>query len=99
MKNWQTQPANRRRMLKFLAAAGAGAPAALAQSKKQISPEILQSAEQVVGEDYSAERLKVIHTALQRNLDQFQIVRDFKVDDSIEPAPMFLPRRYRGGAK
>ena len=37
----------------------------------------------------SGDRLPVIYAALQRNLDQFQTVRDFEVDDLIEPAPIF----------
>ncbi len=86
----------RRRLLQILAAAGISGPAAidlLAQARKPISIDILRSASAVIGEDYSDERLKVIQTALQRNLDQFQIVRDLEIDDLIEPAPIFNARR------
>jgi len=46
-----------------------------------------------VGESFSDERLAVIDTALRRNLDQFQIVRDLEIDDAVEPAPIFDARR------
>lgn len=86
----------RRRLLQILAAAGITGPAAIdlvAQAHRQISTDILRSASAVIGEDYSDERLKVIETALQRNLDQFQIVRDLDIDDLVEPAPIFNARR------
>jgi hypothetical protein len=84
--------ATRRKLIKVLAGAGLGAPIAAnlaAQAKTTISPEILSKAEIVLGEKFSEERLRVINAALQRNLDQFQLVRDFEVDDLIEPAPIF----------
>ncbi len=86
----------RRRLLQLLAAAGVTGPAAIdliAQARKPISPDILRGASAVLGEEFSDERLKVIDTALQRNLDQFQIVRDLEVDDLVEPAPIFTARR------
>ena len=89
----------RRRILKVLAAAGITGPAALdllAQSRTKISADILKQASAVIGGvQLSDERLKVAETALQRNLEQFQIVRDFVVPDSVEPAPIFIPARYK----
>ena len=88
----------RRRALKVLAAAGMGASVGLdliAESKVNISVPILRDASAILGENFSEERLQVIQVALQRNLDQFQIVRDFEVDDPIEPAPMFVTNRYK----
>jgi hypothetical protein len=89
----------RRRVLQVLAAAGITGPAALdllAQSRTRISADMLKQASAVIGGvQLSDERLKVAETALQRNLDQFQIVRDFVVPDSVEPAPIFMPARYR----
>ena|ERR1700722_1682382 len=90
----------RRFLLKALASVGIGAPLALdlvAESKTKISAPILKDAAAIRGEDFSDERLKVIEVALQRNLDQFQLVRDFEVDDLIEPAPMFVTKRYAAG--
>lgn len=85
----------RRQMLQLLAALGITGPAALeiaAQSKKQITPEVLKTANALIDQDFDDERLKVITTALQRNLDQFQIVRDLEIDDTVEPAPIFMAK-------
>jgi hypothetical protein len=87
---------NRRDLLRLLAAVGITGPAAIdlvAQTRKPISADVLRSASVVLGEDFTDGRLKVIETALQRNLDQFQIVRDLEIDDLVEPAPIFNPRR------
>jgi hypothetical protein len=97
MPNVLPKPAiSRRRLLRVLAAAGITGPAAInliAQARKPISTDVLRNASAVLGEDFTDERLKVIETALQRNLDQFQIVRDLEIDDAIEPALMFNARR------
>ncbi len=83
----------RRAMLQLLAAAGITGPAAaeiLAQVKtKELSPEILKTANAIVDQEFTDERLRIAATALQRNLEQFQIVRDLEIDDSVEPAPIF----------
>lgn len=86
----------RRRLLQLLASAGIIGPAAvdlLSQPRRSISADALRNASAILGEQFSDERLAVIETALQRNLDQFQIVRDLEIDDLVEPAPMFDPRR------
>lgn len=87
---------SRRRLLQVLAAAGITGPAAvdlLSQARRSISPDTLRQASAILGESFSDERLAVIDTALRRNLDQFQIVRDLEIDDLVEPAPVFDPRR------
>jgi hypothetical protein len=87
---------SRRRLLQVLAAAGITGPAAIdlvAQARPSISIDALRNASSILGERFSEERLAVIDVALQRNLDQFQIVRDLEIDDLVEPAPMFDPRR------
>jgi hypothetical protein len=92
-------PILRRHLLKVLASLGIGGPLALesiAQSKSRVSAPILKDASAVLGEDFSDARINVIEAALQRNLDQFQILRDFEVDDLVEPAPLFLTKRYAG---
>ena len=93
------QRLTRRRVLQVLAAAGITGPAALdllAQSRNKISADMLKQASAVIGGvQLSDERLKVAEIALQRNLEQFQIVRDFVVPDSVEPAPIFMPGRYK----
>ena len=89
---------SRRRILQLLGAAGLLGPGALdlaTQSRTRVSADILKDALAVIGGvQLSDERLRVVETALQRNLDQFQIVRDFVISDSVEPAPVFTPRRY-----
>lgn len=83
----------RRRLLQALAAAGITGPLALelvAQSPARISQDTLRRAAAVLGEEFSPERLTVIEKALQRNLDQFQVVRDLVIDDRVEPAPIFV---------
>jgi hypothetical protein len=84
---------NRRHMLQLLASIGITGPAALeiiAQTKnKPLAPEILKTANAIIDQDFSNDRLQIISPALKRNLDQFQIVRDLVIDDSVEPAPIF----------
>lgn len=100
----QSPPAavTRRRMLHALATIGITGPLALelvAQSRREISQDVLRRASQILGEEFSAERLAVVERALQRNLDQLQIVRDLAIDDRVEPAPIFTPRQpYAGRA-
>src|SRR5438552_3913440 len=92
----QIKPLSRRQLLQALAAAGITGPAAIdlvAQARSSISSENLRQASAILGETFTADRLTVIQAALQRNLEQFQIVRDLVIDDSVEPAPVFDPRR------
>lgn len=89
----------RRRVLQALAAAGITGPLALdlvAQSRGRVSIETLRQASSVLGEEFTPERLAVIEKALQRNLDQFQVVRDLAIDDLVEPAPLFNARTHAG---
>jgi hypothetical protein len=65
----------------------------VAQARSSISAENLRQASAILGETFTADRLAVVQAALQRNLDQFQIVRDLEIDDAVEPAPAFDPRR------
>ena len=87
----------RRNVLKALAAIGITGPLATdlaAQTRTLVSIENLRNAASLRGENFSEDRLRVIQAALQRNLDQFQLVRDLDIDDLVEPAPVFLPTRY-----
>ncbi len=82
----------RRDALRALAAIGITGPFAvelLAQSRGKISIDVLKQASAVLGEEFTAARLEVIEKALQRNLDQFQVVRDLVISDDVEPAPIF----------
>ncbi len=93
----------RRNVLQALAAIGVTGPLALhlteqalaAQNARTvISIDNIKNAATIRGENFNDDRLRVIHAALQRNLDQFQVVRDLDIDDLVEPAPIFNPLRY-----
>ena len=83
---------DRRQLLKVLAALGVSAPLAreiAAQARYPVDLETLRQAARLLDQDFDEERLRVIASALQRNLDQFQMVRDLEIDDSVEPALLF----------
>lgn len=89
----------RRHLLQALVAAGVAAPLAAelaAQSKGRVTVEGLRQASAMLGQELPAERLAVVEKALQRNLDQFQVVRDLVIDDLVEPGPTFMTR-FHGG--
>jgi hypothetical protein len=86
---------SRRRLLQMLAAIGITGPAAVqlaGQARTTLTVENVRSADALLNQSFSDDRYPVIERALQRNLDQFQAVRDLKIDDLIEPAPIFLAR-------
>jgi len=88
---------SRRRLIQLLAAAGLAGPAAVdvaAQARRQLSAADLERASAVLDRDFDDRRLEVIRTALQRNLDEFQLVRDLELADRLEPAPIFDPERF-----
>jgi hypothetical protein len=88
---------SRRRLIQLLAAAGLAGPAAVelaAQMRHQLSVEGLRSANALIEQPFDDKRLEVVARALQRNLDQFQIVRDLEIADEVEPAPIFDPARF-----
>ena len=92
----------RRRMLQSLAAIGITGPLALdvaAQSGGRISSDTLRRAAAILGEEFGDERLAVIEKALQRSLDQFQVVRELVIEDRIEPAPVFAARSAEASAR
>jgi hypothetical protein len=88
-----SQRLTRRKILQILTAAGITGPAAIqltAQIRRnEISPEILKTANALIDQEFTEERLRVVATALQRNLEQFELVRALDIDDSVEPAPIF----------
>ena len=87
----------RRHLLQALAAVGITGPLArdlTAQTRTVISIDNIKNAATLRGENFSDDRLRVIQAALQRNLDQFQAVRDLDIDDLVEPAPIFIATRY-----
>ncbi len=91
----RTKTVSRRKMLQVLAALGITGPAALelaGQARKKVSPEVLKTANALIDLEFRDERLRVIAPALQRNLDQFQLVRDLDIDDEVEPATFFIAK-------
>ncbi len=97
----ESQPTDlsRRRLLQTLAALGITGPLALelaAQPRAKLSADVITHASVVLGEEFTPQRVAVIEKALQRNLEQFQVVRDLVIDDLVEPAPMFMARTHAG---
>lgn len=91
----KSKEVSRRHMLQVLAASGitgASAIELLAQIGDDVSPDTLKIASALIDQGFSEERLEVISKALQRNLEQFEIVRNFEIDDMIEPAPIFMAK-------
>ena len=84
---------SRRRALQLFALFGASGPLArrvFAQAPPEITPEVLRTASALIDQELDAGRLEVVAPALQRNLDQFQIVRELEIDDRVEPAAVFM---------
>lgn len=87
---------DRRHVLQILTALGfSGAAAAdlAAQAAPAVSALVLQHAAALLGGQFDAARLDVAGRAVQRNLDQLQVVRDLELDDAVEPPTIFLARR------
>jgi hypothetical protein len=87
---------NRRDILQILAAlgfTGTAAAALAAEAAPVVSDESIRGAAALLSGSFGGDRLAVAKTALQRNLDQFQVVRDLELPDSVEPAVVFQPRR------
>jgi hypothetical protein len=92
----QRAPVSRRHMLQILAALGVSGPLAAeiaAQSAPIVSEDALRSAAAILAGSFDQARLGVARSALQRNLDQFQVVRELDIPDDVEPPTVFLPRR------
>ena len=54
---------------------------------------MLREANRMLDAPFSDSVLQSILPAVRRNWDFFRIVRETRIDDSIEPAPLFLARR------
>jgi hypothetical protein len=88
--------ASRRDVLQILTALGIAGPLASQvadQARPTVTDEALRQAAMLLGGTFDAARLDVTRRALQRNLDQFQVVRDLDLADDIEPPTIFLPMR------
>jgi len=86
-------PLSRRQTLQIMAVLGLSGSAAgelFAKEPAKISPQTLQVASALTDPGLGNQQLDVAARALERNLYQFQIVRELEIDDLIEPAPIFL---------
>jgi hypothetical protein len=91
-----SQPVSRRHVIQILTALGMSASLAAelaAQTAPAVSDEALRAAAALLSGGFDQQRLQVARTALQRNLDQHQIVRDLDIPDEVEPPTIFAPRR------
>jgi hypothetical protein len=96
MDDASTASVSRRHVLQILAALGISGPLAAelaAQSAPRVSEDALRGTASLLSGGFDQPRLGVARTALQRNLDQFQPVRDLDLADDVEPPTIFLPRR------
>ena len=87
---------SRRHILQILGAlgfSGAIAESLAAQTAPVVSAGAIGSAATLLAGTFDEPRLAVARTAVQRNLEQFQVVRDLDLPDSLEPSPIFSPRR------
>lgn len=94
--NSEREAVTRRDVLQILTALGLSAPLAAeiaAQSAPVVSGEALRSAATLLGGHFDQKRLAVARAALQRNLDQFQAVRDLEIPDAVEPPTIFVVKR------
>jgi hypothetical protein len=81
----------RRHVLQILTALGFGGAFAAdlaAQAMPAVNAATLQSA----AGGFDATRLEIAGRAVQRNLDQLQVVRELELDDAVEPATVFRAR-------
>lgn len=87
---------SRRDVLQILTALGfSGVVAAdlAAQATPQVTGAALRSAASLLSGSFDEQRLEVSRVAVQRNLDQTQVVRDLEIPDAVEPGLVFLVRR------
>jgi len=89
-------PVSRRHLLQILGALGITGTAAetlAARAAPTVSPAALRAAADLLAGSFDDGRLVVAEAAVQRNLDQLQVVRDLELPDHLEPAVVFQARR------
>ena len=87
---------SRRHILQILGAlgfTGVLAESLAAQAAPVVSAGAIGGAATLLSGTFDEPRLAVARTALQRNLEQFQVVRDLELPDSLEPPVIFQARR------
>ena len=96
MSNPRNEALARRHVLQILVALGFGgsmATALAAQAAPVVSDGALGGAASLLAGSFDPARLEVARRAVQRNLNQLQVVRELELDDAIEPALTFKARR------
>jgi hypothetical protein len=89
-------PVSRRHVLQILSAlgiTGVTADALATRAAPTVSPASLRAAAALLGGSFDEGRLTVAEAAVQRNLDQLQVVRELDLPDHLEPAVVFHARR------
>ena len=87
---------SRRHILQILGAlgfTGTLAESLAAQAAPAVSAAAIGGAASLLSGSFDEQRLAVARTALQRNLEQFQAVRDLELPDGLEPPVIFQVRR------
>jgi hypothetical protein len=89
-----TIPITRRRTLRALTLVAAGGAAACRKSDPDsgLSIEALHNVSKVHGSRLTGERLEEIRPSIEQQLARLEAVRGFDLDESAEPATVFLAR-------
>jgi hypothetical protein len=85
---------SRRRVLQALSLAASGSAASCGKSdpKSGLSIEALRSVAAVHGSRLTDERLEAIRPSVDQQLARLKAVRGFDLDESVEPATVFLAK-------
>jgi hypothetical protein len=79
-------------MLAALGLSAAAITELAAQARRVLAASDLKGALAIQGREMAEDDIEVLRRALQRNVDQFQGVRKFELDDAVVPAVIFRPR-------
>jgi hypothetical protein len=84
---------DRREFARVLAAAGVAVPVSAgggAAPQVAVSADDVRIAAGIAGEHVAQSSLEALAAEFSGKLEQFQMIRDFEISDSIEPAPIFV---------
>ena len=96
MQASQSAAPTRRDILQILSAlgfTGAAADRLAAAAAPTVSADALRGAASLLARCFDDTRLRVAQAAVQRNLEQLQVVRELELSDAVEPAVQFRVRR------
>jgi DNA polymerase III delta subunit len=85
---------SRRRLLQTLAVVAAQNTLACSQPDQQhkYSTDVLRGVSRVNGTRLTPERLETIHSKVEQNLAEIKAIRSFDLEETIEPATIFLAK-------